>query len=314
VHPQTRSITDFNCISILARLWPPSSNDHGLQVHISKLARSWPPGSSPTSLNHGLRVRLQTRSITASNCIPKLPRLQPPSSNDHDLQVNISKLARSRPPGASPNSLDHGLRVRLQTRSITASNCISKLARSRPPSSHDHGLQSAYFQTRAIMASGESPNSLDDGLRVSLQTHPITASKFALSWPLKCISPNSLDYGLRCISKFAQSRPPSVSPNSPDHGLQLYLQTHSITASKFTRSWPPKCISLNSLDYGLQCISKFARSRPPSASPNSVTHGLQLYFQRRSITASKCISKPARSSPRRESLSSLDHGVVKWWS
>jgi hypothetical protein len=60
-------------------------------------------------------VYLQTRSITAS------------------------KFARSRPPSASPNSLDYGLQVRtitafqvhLQTCSTTAAECISKFTRSR---------------------------------------------------------------------------------------------------------------------------------------------------------------------------------------
>jgi len=63
-----------------------------------------------------------------------------------------SNLARSRPPSASPNSLDDGL----QSRSITASKCISKLARSQPPSvslnSHHYGLH-VHLQTRSITAS-----------------------------------------------------------------------------------------------------------------------------------------------------------------
>jgi len=50
------------------------------------------------------------------------------------------------------SSLDLGLQVHLQTRSITASKCISKLARLRPASSHDHGLQ-VHLQTHSIPAS-----------------------------------------------------------------------------------------------------------------------------------------------------------------
>jgi len=61
-----------------------------------------------------LQVHLQTRSITASNC--------------------VSKLARSRTPSASPKSLNHGFQVHLQTCSIVASKWISKLPRSRPQS------------------------------------------------------------------------------------------------------------------------------------------------------------------------------------
>jgi len=136
----------------------------------------------------------------------------------------ISKLARSRPPSLSPNSLDYGLQVHLQTRSITASKCISKLAQLRPPSLLDHGLQ-VYLQTRTIMASKSiskltllrPPSSLDHGLQVSLQTRSITASK--------------------SISKLALIRPPSLH----DHGLQVHLQTRTIMAS--------------------ECISKFTRSR-----------------------------------------------------
>jgi len=48
---------------------PPSASpnplDYSLQVHIFKIARSWPPSSQ----EHGLQVRLQTRSITASGYI-----------------------------------------------------------------------------------------------------------------------------------------------------------------------------------------------------------------------------------------------------
>jgi len=71
---------------------------------ISKLARSWPPSASLSSLNLGLQLHLQTRSITASK--------------------GISEFTQSRSPIASPNSLDHGLKVHLSTRSIKASKYI----------------------------------------------------------------------------------------------------------------------------------------------------------------------------------------------
>jgi len=63
-------------------------------------------------------------------------------------------------------------------------------------------------------------------LQVLFQCHSITASK--------------------CISKLAQSRLRSASPNSLNHSLQMHLQTRSITASK--------------------CISEFTQSPSPSAS------------------------------------------------
>jgi len=93
-----------------------------------------------------LPVLIQSRSITASKC--------------------ISILARSRPPSASPNSLNHRLQVYLQTRTITASICISEFSRSWPPSA--------------------SPSSLDLGLQVHLSTRSITASKYILISDGRC--------------------------------------------------------------------------------------------------------------------------------
>ena len=52
------------------------------------------------------------------------------------------------------------------------------------------------------------------------------------------------------LSKLTRSRPPSASPNSPNHGLEVYIQTRSITACKFAQSWPPGA-SPNSLDHDL---------------------------------------------------------------
>jgi len=135
---------------------------------------------------------------------------------------------------------------------------------------------------------------------VLIQTHSITASKFARL----------------CI--------PSVSPNSLDHRLQGHLQTRSITASKvhtsmvfqvhistLTRSQPPS-VSPNSLYYGLQvrmimaskCISTLPRLPSRSASLSSLLHSLQVYLEIRSITAFRSIAKLARSRPRSVSLNS----------
>jgi len=55
---------------------------------------------------------LACRPSTASKYWSKLARLRLPSSHDHCPKC-ISKLARSRPPSASPNSLDHSLQVYL---------------------------------------------------------------------------------------------------------------------------------------------------------------------------------------------------------
>ena len=137
-----------------------------------------------------------------------------------------------------------------------------------------------------------------------LQSRSIMASKCiyksARSRP-PIVSPNTLHYGLEVHTIMASM---CISSNLLDHGLQVYLHTHSITASNFAPSWPPS-ESPNSLDYGLhvhlqtrwittcRCIFKLAGSRPPGAFPKSLDHGLQLYLQTRFITAYKC----ARSWP-----------------
>jgi len=130
-------------------------------------------------------------------------------------------LARSRPPQASPISLDHGLHVHLQTHSITASRCISNLAPLRPASSHKHGLQ-VHLQSRSITASK-------------------SISKLARSRP-RSVSQNSLDYGLqvctsmasKCIINLARSGPPSASPNCLDHGLGVNIWVYSIVIFRHT--------------------------------------------------------------------------------
>jgi len=89
----------------------------------------------------------------------------------------------------------------------------------------------------------------------------------------------------QCISEFTQSQSSIASPNSLDHGLQVYLSVNSISASK--------------------CISTLARSRPPSASPNSINHGLhvhlsslnlglEVHLQTSSIAAAKYIANKRR--------------------
>jgi len=90
--------------------------------------------------------------------------------------------------------------------SLSTRHTIQRPALSARPISLDHGLQSVL------------PNSLDHGLQVYLQTHSITASKFAQSWPPSAFL-NSLDHSLHVYSKLAQLR----SPSSHNHGLQGHL-------------------------------------------------------------------------------------------
>jgi len=137
------------------------------------------------------------------------------------------------------------------------------------------------------------------------------SSNLAPSYPATSVSANSLDHGLgvylwvhsvwvglqlhlqthsitasKCISEFTRPRPPSASPNSLDHGLPVHLQTRSIMASK--------------------CISQFTPSRPPSSSPKQLNHGLQVY-RTRSITTFKCISEFTWPQPPSASPNSVDH-------
>jgi len=103
--------------------------------------------------------RTTAPTLTASKCSSNFAWSRPPSASPNSLDYGfqshsitaskcISKLARSQPPSASPNLLDYSL----QSRSITASKCISKLTWLRPPISLDHGLQ-VHLQTRSITAS-----------------------------------------------------------------------------------------------------------------------------------------------------------------
>jgi len=146
--------------------------------------------------------------------------------------------------------------------------------------------------------------------QVLIQPRTITASKFALSCS-PTASSTWIDYNLqvnlqagsimasKCIPKGVQLQPQMfarsssykcISPNSVNHGLQLYLRTPSITPSKF--AWP----------------------YPPSASPHSLDHDLGVHRLVHSITASKRISKYARLPPPSVSLTELNHGLgVYYW-
>ena len=135
---------------------------------------------------------LQTRSITASKC--------------------ISRLARSRPPSASPNWLDYGLQMHLQIRSITASKCISKFAQSQSPSL--------------------SLKSLDYGLQVHLQTCSITASKYIFNERCRVYR----DTGVTELDRVTGSIY-SADPGVDRHNLISISSYHTIKIH--TLSFPP---------------------------------------------------------------------------
>jgi hypothetical protein len=125
------------------------------------------------------------------------PRLRVNQCIDAQLLSHIPPNGprRDRPPSSTPPiSSDHGHEVHLQTRSITASKCISKLARARPLSA---SLSSTIIALKCISKLARlSP-------ACPFLIYTISASK--------------------CISKFARSQPPSASPNSLDHCLQVHV-------------------------------------------------------------------------------------------
>ena len=92
----------------------PNSLEYGLHKCISRLARSLSRSASLCSLDHGLQVYLQIRSITVSKC--------------------LSNVARSRPPSVSLSSLNVSFQVHIQTGSTAAPKCISEFTRSPSPS------------------------------------------------------------------------------------------------------------------------------------------------------------------------------------
>jgi len=97
-----------------------------------------PPPSTPSILiDYGLQVYLPTRSITASKCISEFTWSRPPSASpnslNYNLQVHLWVHLISRSPSASSNLLDRGLQVHLWVNSISVSKCISKHAQSWPP-------------------------------------------------------------------------------------------------------------------------------------------------------------------------------------
>jgi len=125
------------------------------------------------------------------------------------------------------------------------------------------------------------PILLDYGLQVHLQSRSITAT---MAIPkLARLQPRSWHTnGSKCISKLARWKPPRLSPDSLDYGLQV----HTFTAYK--------------------CISKLARSQPPSVSWNTLDYSLHV----RRMSAAKCISKLGQSHPPNTSLKS-DSGCTQ---
>jgi len=130
------------------------------------------------------------------------------------------------------------------------------------------------------------------------------STRHAVHRQLPSTCPISLGYGVpvctimayHCSSRLARLQ----LFNTLDHGLPVYLQTCTITASKLARLRHPT-LSPKLQDYRLQVhlhcgsitiperISKFTQSRPPGVSPNALDHRLQVHLKTRSITVSESI-------------------------
>jgi len=133
------TITSYPTQRVPAPVAPPSRSTT-CRLTASKysfnLARSWPPSASRHTLDHGIRLNLQCRSITGSKCAQSWPPSEHLESRSKTGSKWDSKLALSRPRMVSPISLDYGIQVR----TIIVSKCISNLGWLQPPSSNDHGL------------------------------------------------------------------------------------------------------------------------------------------------------------------------------
>jgi len=117
----------------------------------------------------------------------------------------------------------------------------------------------------------------------SLSSRRASLPNYHLQIDRLLVLPQSLSImASKCISKLAQSQPPSVSLNSHDDGLQEHLQTR------------------------LTMVSKLAQSRTPGVSPNSLHYGLGVHLQTCLVTVSNLAwSQPQSLFPHQQN--------VKWF-
>jgi len=154
-----------------------------------------------------------------------------------------------------------------------------------------------------------------------LSTSSMYSSNLAWSLP-PTDSPNSLDHGLQVHLSVTWSWPPNALPDSLDHGFQVHLwvqldpnlqvhyQSRSMTASncifEFNLILPSKYIS----EFNSITACKFARSWHLGAPPNLLDHGLQVHPWVHLIKASQCISKLTGSRPPSASLCSHNNRLL----
>jgi hypothetical protein len=142
-------------------------------------------------------------SIIASQCFSQLPLSWSPSAYPSctiPTAKCISKLAQSRPPSSALSDM------------ISDFKCISQIAVSWPQS--------------ALLSHSISASKCISKLAPSL---PPSAALSSTRYRLPSVSSNSLH----------RSRPPSKSPSSPDHDLQVHLQVLSISVSRGSGYYAP---------------------------------------------------------------------------
>ena len=124
---------------------------------------------------------------------------------------------------------------------------------------------------------------------------PLTASISSLGWYCTQLSTvPQLHINQSIVSQLpsylpSNQPPPSTSPISLDHSLEVHVQTGSVIASK--------------------CISEFTQSQHLSTTPILLNHGLKAHQWATSIPISNCIIKFARWWRQSASLSSIDLGL-----
>jgi len=157
-----------------------------------------------------------------------------------------SKFALSWPPIVCLNSLDHDLGVHRCLHMISASKCISNYTRLEPPSSHDDGLK-VHLQTRSITACEYIFKELRRvyGNTAETDVHRVTGSKCSADPRVDRHYPISIS-SYHTMKIHTVSFPPSgltCSVRNVDHQRQVvsYLLTqipHSLN-KKRSFSWIP---------------------------------------------------------------------------
>ena len=224
----------------------------------------------------------------------------------------ISEFLESGPLSQSPNWLNRGIQVHLQSHLITTSKQTSQF--------HDYGcqmhLQTCWFTASKCISkhakswpASVSPIWLDKGLKVHLWviwSPSPSESLSSLYHDLPVCRKTHLNMASKCISKVTWLQPASLSLSN--------LISASRSIFKLTRSWPPNrslsstwswppISSRSSLHHCLHVHFRVHLILPPSLFPNSLDHAIQVNLRSRS------------SRPRNASLSRLNWGrlvLLQW--